>query len=330
MKIYFAPLEGITGFLFRNAFYKNFYGVDVFYAPFISPGQEQKMTPRERKDICPENNPGIPLVPQLLTNNAQYFLHAAKELKQMGYREVNLNLGCPSGTVVAKNKGSGLLRDTIKLDRFLYEIFEKTELEISVKTRLGLTDVSEFEEILHIFNRYRMKELIIHPRLQKEMYRGTPNMEIFTWALSESTNPVCYNGDITTIVEYGKIKEKYQSLDRVMIGRGFLSNPFLAEEIRKTEEIYKTGEICEIEEIQKAERKERLRCFHRDLYDAYRQEMSGEKNVLFKMKELWLYLHILFTDGEKYFRKIKKAQRLSEYDVLVGKLFSHEEVKLPV
>lgn len=315
MKIYFAPLEGITGYLFRNAFHKNFCGVDVFYAPFISPGQEKKMTPRERKDICPENNPCIPLVPQLLTNNAQYFLCAVKELKQMGYREVNLNLGCPSGTVVAKNKGSGLLRDMVKLDRFLYEIFEKTEIEISVKTRIGLTDASEFEEILHIFNRYCMKELIIHPRLQKEMYRGTPDMETFAWALSESTNPVCYNGDITTLVEYRKIKEKYQGLDSVMIGRGFLSNPFLAEEISKNLQ---------------SESKERIRCFHRDLYGTYRQEMSGEKNVLFKMKELWLYLHILFTNGEKYFGKIKKAQRLSEYDVLVGKLFSHEEIKHPV
>lgn len=313
MKIYFAPLEGITGFLFRNVFHRNFSGVDKFYAPFLSPGQGKKMTPRERKDICPENNPGIPLVPQILTNQSEYFLRAAGELKQMGYQEVNLNLGCPSGTVVAKNKGSGFLREPDLLDKFLYEIFEKAEVDISIKTRIGLKDAGEFEKILPIYNKYAMKELIIHPRLQKDMYRSQPDMEIFSWAMAESKNPLCYNGDVTTTVEYRKITGMYSELGSVMIGRGFLMNPLLGEKIAPV-----SGD--------NDRDKERIRQFHDELYAAYRKELSGEKNVLFKMKELWIYLHKIFTNGELYMKKIKKVQRLSEYEVLVRSLFNHEEI----
>ena len=305
MNLYYAPLEGITGYVYRNAFHKIFKpNMEKYFSPFISPGVNQPLTPKELRDIHPDNNKGICLIPQILANNPDDFLLASTYIKDLGYNEVNLNLGCPSGTVVAKGKGSGLLADTDKLLRMLDKIYEKTDMEVSIKTRIGKDNPDEFPLVLEIFNRFPIKELIIHPRIRTDFYKNTPNMEMFELAYNESKNPVCYNGDVTTVEGFEKIKEKYPNMTAIMIGRGFLKDPMLAAKIK--------GEQMNMKLIKE---------FHDELLARYEEVMSGEKPVLFKMKEIWCYMMDLYPDSEKIAKKIRKAEKLSAYKEAADVLF---------
>jgi len=310
MNFYFAPLEGVTGYVYRNAHHAFFPNMDKYFSPFISANQSERFTTRELNDILPENNPGIVLIPQLLTNNAKDFIHTSNKLKILGYDEINLNLGCPSGTVVAKNRGSGFLLKTDELDAFLDEIFSRSVTKISVKTRIGKNDPEEFSELIEIFNKYPMEELIIHPRIQKDFYKNTPNMKVFAEALAASRNPVCYNGDLFTVTDYEDFTKGFPHVDTVMIGRGLITNPGLISDITNNIKLDK----------------KLLREFHDRVYADYKKVLSGEKNVLYKMKELWIYMIRMFADNEKYFRKIKKADGLAEYDAAVSGLFREKEV----
>lgn len=305
MKLYLAPLEGITGWIFRGAVHACFGGFDKYFVPFIKPNQMGHFSAREKKDILPEHNRGMYTVPQILTNKAEDFLRTAKKLEEYGYSEINLNLGCPSKTVVTKARGSGFLAYPEALERFLDEIFEKCPIRISVKTRLGMEQPEEFVRILEIYNRFPMEELIIHPRVQKDFYKNTPNLEIFGCALAESRNPVCYNGDIFTPADFARFTEGYRSVERVMTGRGVLRDPALAREIRGG---------------RAADRNE-LRRFHDLLYAGYCEEMSGDRTILFKMKEFWSYMAPAFADSKKYAKKIKKAEKCAVYEQIVEELF---------
>jgi tRNA-dihydrouridine synthase len=309
MKYYFAPMEGVTGYLYRNAHQEMFSGIDKYFTPFLSPNQNRCFTPRELRDITPENNVKIPLVPQILTNNAEYFLKTADALLELGYRELNLNLGCPSGTVVAKGKGAGFLEDTDQLDAFLEKILKKTEekrISISVKTRIGVDSGEEFTDLLAVYNRYPLKELIIHPRVRSDYYKNRPNWRICGEALRESKNPVCYNGDIFSVSDYEKLKTCFPELDRLMCGRGMLKNPALIRMISG-------GKDLEREELKE---------FHDRIYRDYRMLFApDERSVLFKMKELWGYMAELFADGKKEWKKIKKAQHFRDYERAVFAMF---------
>ena len=305
MKFYFAPLEGITGYLNRNAHYKFFDRADKYFAPFIGTNQNGIRKTKEIRDILPENNLEIPLVPQLLSNKAHDFIAYAKKIQQLGYKEINLNLGCPSRTVAAKKKGAGFLAFPEELDRFLEDIFEGVSADISIKTRIGMDQPEEFAGLLDIYNRYPLKELIIHPRTQKDYYNGKPDLEMFRYGLENSKNPVCYNGDIFTKEDYERFRKEFPQTDRVMLGRGLLKNPGLIGELKGGE---RTGT-------------DRLKAFHDELYEKYRENFFGETPVLFKMKELWVYLSGEFPDCEKTMKKIKKAQRLRDYEGYVYELF---------
>lgn len=307
MRIYFAPLEGITGYVYRNAFNHVFPGgIDKYFSPFISPGVNQPLTPKELRDIHPENNRGINLVPQILANNPDDFLLAAKHIKDLGYTEVNLNLGCPSGTVVAKRKGAGLLGDIDNLERMLDKIYQSADMKISIKTRIGKDSPDEFYNLLEIFNRFPMEELIIHPRIRTDFYKNKPNMEIFNYAVKAGKNPLCYNGDIVTEEDFENIKRTYPDLKAVMIGRGFLQNPMLAGQVKdRTKTDIK-----------------RIKEFHDLLLTGYVEVMSGERPVLFKMKEIWCYMINLFDNAEKYGKKIRKAEKLKVYREVVDSLFA--------
>ena len=298
MKFYLAPMEGVTGHIYRNAYADFFESFDKYFAPFISPQSFQKITSRDTRDIIPEVNKAKPLIPQILTKHASDFIDTAKCLKDLGYTEVNLNLGCPSGTVTSKGKGAGFLAFPDELDAFLYEIFEKVDMKISVKTRLGMTDPGEFERIMEIYNKYSMEELIIHPRVRADMYRNTPNLEVFSWAYEISKNPVVYNGDIFTLKAYEKIVEKYPTLDTIMLGRGSINNPDLVHWLR-------TGKS----DLSK----EKFMAFHDRLLEDYTPLMFGDRNLLFRMKELWYYWSAIFPEGAKALKKIRKANRLVDY-----------------
>ena len=265
MKIYLAPLEGITGWIFRSAVHECFGGFDKYFVPFIKPNQMGHFSAREKKDILPDHNLGMYTVPQILTNRAEDFLRTAKKLEEYGYSEVNLNLGCPSRTVVTKGRGSGFLAYPEQLERFLDEIFDKCEIRISVKTRLGMDDPREFEYLLEIYNRYPMEELIIHPRVQREFYKNTPHIDAFDRAFDMSVYPVCYNGDIFTPEDYERFRKDHPRADCVMTGRGVLADPALGRRIRG-------GSPAD-----KAE----LRRFHDLLYGGYCAGMSGGRAILF-------------------------------------------------
>lgn len=304
MKLYFAPLEGIGGYIYRNAQADCFIPGDKYFSPFLAPKQNRSLSPKEYRDIAPENNKNICLVPQIMANHAEIFLKVAKELKSLGYQEINLNLGCPSPTVVTKYRGAGFLAKPKELEEFLEEIFEKADIKISVKTRLGMEDEEEFPRILEIYNRFPLKELIIHPRVQKDFYKNTPRREMFSYAIKSTKIPLVYNGDVFSKEDCQEIQELFGDVN-VMLGRGVLANPALFGEIREGEAITKDG----------------LYLFHNRILSDYREVMSGEKNVLFKMKELWFYMAELFPDSEKYMKKIRKAQHLREYQAFVESLF---------
>ena len=315
MHIYFAPLEGITTYPYRNLHHKYFGGVEKYFTPFLAPGPEQGMSVKEMRDVLPENNAGIPVVPQILTNRAGDFLLASKKLLEMGYREINLNLGCPSGTVTAKKKGSGFLLYPDDLDRFFDEVFSDAavrngEFLVSVKTRIGKNEVEEWPELMQVYNRYPIHELTVHPRIQKEFYKGTPHLDVFTDILKESRNPVVYNGDLFTVEKVKEFREKFPTVGTVMIGRGLIRNPALAEMILQ-EETEPEADILP-----------RIREFHDALFEHYRETMSGDRNLLFRMKDLWSYMLAEVPDSEKLAKKIRKSQHVPEYLAAVEEVFA--------
>lgn len=315
MHIYFAPLEGITTYPYRNLHHKYFGGVEKYFTPFLAPGPEQGMSVKEMRDVLPENNAGVPVVPQILTNRAGDFLLASKKLLEMGYREINLNLGCPSGTVTAKKKGSGFLLYPDDLDRFFDEVFSDAavrngEFLVSIKTRIGKNEVEEWPELMQVYNRYPIHELTVHPRIQKEFYKGTPHFDVFTDILKESRNPVVYNGDLFTVEKVKEFREKFPTVGTVMIGRGLIRNPALAEMILQ-EETEPEADILP-----------RIREFHDALFEHYRETMSGDRNLLFRMKDLWSYMLAEVPDSEKLAKKIRKSQHVPEYLAAVEEVFA--------
>ena len=255
-------------------------------------------------------------VPQILTNNVEDFLCTAQKLGDYGYKEVNLNLGCPSRTVVTKGRGAGFLDEPQKLDRFLDKVFEECNLEISIKTRIGMEDPEEFETILPIYNKYPLKELIIHPRLQKEGYKGTPHLEAFAEAVEALQCPLCYNGDITSPETLAHILEKLPMVDTVMIGRGILQNPGLLQQLKATSTDFDGVSLPSSEDCLDV-----LKEFHNSLLAGYQVIMSGDTNTLYKMKDLWTFLSRSFESPDKYVKKIRKATDVSDYKLAVNALF---------
>ncbi len=300
MKLYFAPLEGVTTRIYRNLHHQSFSGVDAYYAPFITPGAEDKITLKLIKDILPEEN-SVPLVPQILCNQYVPFLNLADKLFEIGYTELNLNLGCPSGTVVSKNRGAGFLRDVDALDAFLEQVFASCPVSISVKTRIGFSDVKETKRLITIFNRYPISLLTVHPRLRTDFYNGEPNMEAFNEMYTQSLNPICYNGDICTKEEYDQLVSVYPRLHGVMIGRGAIQNPALFREIRGG---------------QKLER-EQLLTFLLQLADAYYALFRSDMFTLHKLKEIMFSVAKNFPEDKKFLKQIKKANKLSDMQEII-------------
>ena len=314
MKIYLAPLEGITTYLFRNAYNEIYGNVDKFFAPFISPSENCPLTPRERKDIDPENNHGIYLVPQILTCRSEHFIEAARELHAMGYNEVNLNLGCPSGTVCAKGKGSGFLQDTNALEAFLHDIYSYSEsdgMKISVKTRLGYHDPEEFYALIDIFNLFPVSELIVHPRIRTDFYKGDIRKEYYSYALEHAKMPLVYNGNIFTTSDYEKFSDAFgKALDPIMLGRGLVTDPELSGKLKGMSENGEKNSTIETD-FQK------LRLFHDTLYHGYQKILSPDINVLHKMRELWTYWKDLFDGKERDIKHLMKAKKYEEYESIV-------------
>lgn len=304
-----APMEGITTYIYRSTFEKYYGGISRYYTPFLA---SMHLSTREKNEILPEHNEGLTLIPQILSNRADEFLEITKTLQSYGYDTVNLNLGCPSGTVVSKHRGAGFLAVPEELDAFLAEIFDKCPLKISIKTRIGISDESEWDGILKIYEKYPVEELIIHTRLQKDFYKLPTRPHTFAAARPLGI-PLCYNGDITSPEAQQAALTTDPSIDRFMLGRGIIADPELIESL--------TGHVP-------ARDKDRLQSFLTDICDRYLTEMSGgERNTLYKLKEIWVYLGSLFEGGEKFVKKIKKANRLAEYEAAMHTLFGNCDMK---
>ena len=306
VKYYMAPLESVTTWIYRQAHAKIYGRLDKCFIPFLEPHEKRDFKTRELQEILPEHNENIYAVPQILTNRSEGFIKLAKALKDWGYEEVNLNLGCPSKTVVTKGKGSGFLAKPEELERFLTEIFDALsgEVKISVKTRIGKEDPEEFPALLKLFNKYPMEELIIHPRVQKDGYGNVPRLELYELAEKQSVNPLCYNGNLYTREQIRNFAERFPGTERLMFGRGFLRDPgLLYNEGKDSKDIF-----------------EKFWAFHDLVYEGYQERNMGDRNVLFKMKELWSYQVYQFSEPERLFKTFKKVQDCNEYEQMIRNL----------
>ena len=239
MLYYAAPMEGFTDRVWRQTHQKWFGAqgaADRYYAPFISPPENRVLIKKKMAELAPAANPGAPVIPQLLAKDGELAAWMIGQLRALGYTEVNLNLGCPAGTVTAKGKGSGMLRDLAKVDAFLDGVFSHAEGPVSVKTRLGVEKPEEFAAILEIYSRYPISELTIHPRVMRQQYRGQADHAAFAAALPRCTMPVCYNGDVTTAAQLHALEEEFPALSGIMVGRGLIADPALFRRAR--------GEMC--------------------------------------------------------------------------------------
>lgn len=300
MKLYFAPMEGLTDSTYRKAHYTYFPGVDAYYMPFLSPTMHRTLTQREKRELPHADSVPFRAVPQLLTKVAGDFIWAAEQCAQQGYDEVNLNLGCPSGTVTAKGKGAGMLLDPDGLDRFLEEIFHGSPLPISVKTRLGFTSINEFPKLVKIFNRYPIKELTLHPRVRKDFYSAPVNMKSFSYLLENTKIPVCYNGNLTSSGEITKLQAAHPRLNAVMIGRGLIGNPGMLTPGGTT--------ISALEG------------FMDTLLEEYCVAFGSARNAMFRLKENWRHLLCLFDNSEKLGKQLRKTTDEKEYRQIVSQI----------
>ncbi len=304
MHFYFAPLEGISGFVVRNAFAHHFPYIDRYFTPFIPAAK--RFNKKILRDLDPANNQGITLVPQLIGNRADEIVEMAGKLKELGFSRGNINLGCPSGTVVSKKRGAGLLAYPEELDQFLAEIMERCPLAVSVKTRIGMESEEEWETLCGIFAKYPFEEVIIHPRVREDFYRNSPRLSAFARAVEQIQTPLCYNGDIATVEDYHRITELFPTVDRIMIGRGLLANPGLV------------GEILGKPKASNSQ----ITAWHEEILEGCLALFPGERDVVFHMKEIWFYLIRFFPEKEKFYKQIKKCQSLAEYRLIVQQIIS--------
>lgn len=308
VKLYAAPMEGLTTYIWRDAHRAIFGGADKYFTPFLSPNGTLTF---QRKELDEIGQGETDTVPQLLTNKGEYFLWAAGELAARGYQEVNFNLGCPSGTVTAKHKGSGLLSYPDELRWCLDAIYGGLpDMAVSLKTRVGRYDTAEWEALLALYGQYPVSELIVHPRVQKEFYRGSVHMDAFELALSRWKDAPVYNGDLTTVEGVEDFCRRYPQVQAVMVGRGLMADPALFRRLRGGE---------------KATRQE-LADFHHRLLEGYRQRLDGDTPVLHKMRELWTYFSLRFVDPERPLRDIRKARSVVAYESAARELLEHHEL----
>ena len=301
MRYYFAPMEGVTDSIYRRVHHKYFPGVDRYYMPFLSPTMHRTLTHKESRELPMADSEPFVAIPQILTKVADDFLWAAQVCQDRGYGEVNLNVGCPSGTVVSKGKGAGMLRNVGELDAFLDTIFSKSPIPISVKTRLGIENAGEFPAILEVFNQYPIKELTIHPRVRKQFYNGGVDMEMFRYATENSRNPLCYNGNLNSLSDISAFSAQFPKIEAVMLGRGLIGDPGMlaigGTDVKK------------------------LEAFANELLENYIEAFGGARNAMFRMKENWGFLLHRFEDSEKLGKQLRKTTDIDEYRAITAQIF---------
>ena len=301
MQLYFAPLEGITDSVYRRLHHKYFPGVDRYYMPFFSPTMHRCLSRKEDRELPLASSESFVAIPQIMTKVPEDFLWAAKQCADRGYQEVNLNAGCPSGTVVSKGKGSGMLADPDGLDRFLERVFTESPIPVSIKTRLGLKEPEEFPRLLEIFNRYPIRELIIHPRVRTDFYKSPVQLDWFAYALEHSKLSLCYNGDINSLQDLNDMQSKFPAIQSFMLGRGLVGDPGML-----------TPGGTDVRTLEK---------FHDHLLEEYSVCFGSTRNAMFRMKENWHYLYPRFADSEKLWKKLRKTTDVGEFVAITDEIF---------
>ena len=302
MRYYFAPMEGITDSIYRRVHHKYFPGVDRYYMPFLSPTMHRTLTHKESRELPKADSEAFVAIPQVLTKIPEDFLWAAQVCQERGYEEVNLNIGCPSGTVVAKGKGAGMLRNPGELDVFLDKVFAESPIAISVKTRLGMEDPAEFPALLAVLNQYPIKELTIHPRVRKQFYAGGVDMEMFRYATEHSTNPLCYNGNLNSADDIAAFAAQYPQIEAVMLGRGLIGDPGMLSPDGTD--------------------RAKLQQFMDELLENYIETFGGARNAMFRMKENWGFLRHRFQDSDPLWKQLRKTTDIAEYRRLTAEIFA--------
>lgn len=307
-----APLQGVTDVVFRQAYVRHFTGIDQAMAPFISTMSSRRLKPSRLKDVDPALNTALPVIPQILGNNPDDFIYLGDYLFDMGYAQVNWNLGCPHSKIAKKLRGSGLLSHPDKIDAFLSRVIPAMKPSLSVKIRLGRKSKEEIQDLIAMFNTHKLDEIILHPRTGEQMYTGAADVDAFEKAMKGCNHPMVYNGDIVDSASWEKVRQRFPEISRFMIGRGILSNPFLPEQIK--------GVNIDSQNTD-SQRRERLKTFHADLFDSYKQVFSGPGHLIGRMKGFWNYLGPSFENSKKPLKKLFKSNSEQDYLDRVSELW---------
>lgn len=310
MQVYLAPLQGLTDWIFREAFSEHIGHFDKTFTPFVRMQHGDFYRPSQCNDLLPSNNNYQKPVPQFLGNDTLSFKKFEELCLEHNYTEVNINMGCPYPMVTGKRMGAGLLANPSLIAELLKGAFANNRLKISVKCRLGLDDKSQFAELVSIFNNYPLEEIIIHPRIGKQQYKGLPDRNCFAQFAPQLKHSVCYNGDITSFDDLTEIQALYPTINKVMIGRGIIENPFLLSKLRN-------------ETLSSDDKLKKLRNFHIALIEHCKKKYAGDLHFLKRMEEMWEYHHIMFDDGHKIFKQIKKANSLAAYEEAIYKAINN-------
>lgn len=307
-----SPLQGFTDFRFRNAFNHFFGGIDTFYSPYIRLNGKLEIKAAYERDILPKNNSTLEVIPQIITNDADEFLFVSKYVQELGYKELNWNLGCPYPMVTKRCMGSGLISDWERIDAILNKVHQESDILVSMKMRMGYENPTEILDVLPILDKYPLKNIAIHARIGKQLYKGGVDLDSFQTCLENTKHKLYYNGDITSVAQYQKMKERFPSLDHWMIGRGLIADPFLPGMIKNNTTEYPEN------------RMEIFGKFHDTLYYDYESALSGSSHVLIKMESFWEYFSTTFPNPQKTFKKIKKAKNFSAYHAAVREILNSE------
>ncbi len=300
-----SPLQGFTDFRFRNAFQQYFGGIDTFFAPYIRLNGKPVVKPAYERDILPKNNETLTVIPQIMTNSAEEFLFVADYVQKMGYTELNWNLGCPYPMVTKRCMGSGLINDAARINGILEKVHNESDITVSMKMRMGYDHPEEILDVFPVLDKYPIKNVAIHARIGKQLYKGGVDLDAFEKCLNTSKQKIYYNGDITTVQAYRDLKSRFPSIDHWMIGRGLISDPFLPAMIKAGTEEYPEN------------RMEIFGKFHDTLYDSYASALSGKSHVLHKMTHFWEYFAQSFPNSKKTYKRIKKASNFYKYEAAV-------------
>lgn len=309
-----APIQGATCDLYRSTFAEHFQGVDYAVAPFLSTSSGDQIRPNAFRGLLSANNRAMPVIPQLLGNNSDHFILFVRHLRSLGYEQVNWNLGCPFPVVVKKQKGSGLLPHPERIHALIEKVIQETSIEMTVKLRLGFDCKEEIQTLIPMLNQTRIKQIIIHPRTGRQMYRGSVDLDVFEQCLQISKHPVVFNGDILDLETFNSLQNRFTNVNSWMIGRGILHNPFLAESIKGIPS-------------DSSERVRRFISFYNDLYKAYSERLSGPGHLLNRMKEMWSYFQYTFEGGEKALKKLQKCRQKDHFEQLANQFLQSAVLK---